>query len=76
MLRLEHEHTDTDPVSLHLTMECVKLVEVWIGWYGRSSAKADAVGDAAPVVRQVRELFATCHAKQRHILTSSLQKPA
>jgi len=79
MLRVEHEHTDTDPISLHLTMECVKLaVTLWGGWYGRSSAKADAAGEMAPpVVRLVCELLATFRArKRRYIFTSSIQKPA
>ena len=76
MLRLEHEHTDTDPVCLHLTLKCVEMADVWEGWYRRLSTKADTVGVAPPpIVRQLCEVFAPLLAEGRHILTSSLQKP-
>ena len=77
MLRPEHEHTDADPVCLYLTMECVELADIWVRWYRRLSADVDAVGEAVPpIVAHTREHFASLFGERRHILTSSLQKPA
>ena len=60
MLRSEHEHTDADPVCLYLTMECVGLADIWVRWYRRPSADADAVVEAVPpIVRHAHELFAS-----------------
>ena len=73
----EHEHTDTDPVCLYLTMECVKSADIWGRRDRRPSADADAVGEAVPpIVRRACELFASLFGERRHILTSSLQKLA
>ena len=74
MLRPEHEHTDADPICLYLMMECADILG---RWHRRPSAEADAVGEAVPpIVRRSCDLFASLFGEGRHILTSSLQKPA